>query len=224
MNRALAPEEIFAIYQAGSAGKCTSAEQVPFTNNLVAYYPFNGNANDATGNGNNGTIIGDVIPATDHFGNTSNAYHFDGSSSAIEVTNTLFNIGQPGYTISGWFCSDNASQSDQLIINTIPETGLGTEFNNTGVRGRVSFSVGTASGSWTVLGAAGINTNYANQTWYQLVFTKSGTNYTSYINGQIDCQQTDSAAYRVQPQRRVHHWLDQSDKRKRARNVFRPAG
>ena len=86
------------------------------------------------------------------------------------------------------------SQSDQLILNTIPETGVGTEFNNTGAPGRVSFSVGTANGSWTDLGAAGINTDYANQTWYQLVFTKSGTNYTSYINGQIDCQQTVSAA------------------------------
>ncbi len=193
-NRALAPAEISAIYQAGSAGKCAPADQVPFTNSLVAYYPFNGNANDATGNGNNGTIIANVVPATDRFGNASNAYHFDGSDAAIEVTNTLFNIGQAGYTISGWFCSDNVSQSDQLILNTIPETGVGTEFNNTGAPGRVSFSVGTANGSWTDLGAAGINADYANQTWYQLVFTKSGTNYTTYINGQIDCQQTVSAA------------------------------
>ncbi len=167
---------------------------VPFTNSLVAYYPFNGNADDATGHGNNGTIIGNVVPATDRFGNASNAYHFDGSNAAIEVTNTVFNIGQAGYTISGWFCSDNVSQFDQLIINSIPETGVGTEFNNTGVPGRVSFSVGTANGSWTDLGAAGISTNYANQTWYQLVLTKSGTNYTSYINGQSDCQQAISAA------------------------------
>jgi hypothetical protein len=27
------------------------------TTGLVAYYPFNGNANDESGNGNNGTII-----------------------------------------------------------------------------------------------------------------------------------------------------------------------
>jgi hypothetical protein len=29
------------------------------TNGLVTYYPFNGNANDASGNGNNGTIQGE---------------------------------------------------------------------------------------------------------------------------------------------------------------------
>ncbi len=30
------------------------------TDGLVAYYPFNGNANDASGNGNHGAIWGDV--------------------------------------------------------------------------------------------------------------------------------------------------------------------
>jgi hypothetical protein len=28
---------------------------------LVAYYPFNGNANDASGNGNNGTVYGATL-------------------------------------------------------------------------------------------------------------------------------------------------------------------
>jgi len=31
------------------------------TTGLVAYYPFNGNANDASGNGNNGTVNGSVV-------------------------------------------------------------------------------------------------------------------------------------------------------------------
>ena len=85
----------------------TGQDTAPFTSSLVAYYPFNGNANDATGNGNNGQIIGPVALTTDRFGNANSAYHFDGSGSdsAIEVTNEFFNIGQPGYTISGWFSS-----------------------------------------------------------------------------------------------------------------------
>ena len=37
-------------------------------NGLVAYYPFNGNANDASGNGNNGTVNGATL-TTDRFGN-----------------------------------------------------------------------------------------------------------------------------------------------------------
>jgi hypothetical protein len=31
------------------------------TTGLVAYYPFNGNANDASGNGNNGTVYGATL-------------------------------------------------------------------------------------------------------------------------------------------------------------------
>ena len=33
------------------------------TDGLVAYYPFNGNANDVSGNGNNGTVSGATLTA-----------------------------------------------------------------------------------------------------------------------------------------------------------------
>ena len=50
------------------------------TNGLVAYYPFNGNANDASGNGNNGTVVGARL-TTDRFGTPNSAYNFTGSGS-----------------------------------------------------------------------------------------------------------------------------------------------
>src|SRR3989442_470274 len=58
--------------------------QDPFTNGLVAYYPFNGNANDLSGHGNNGSVAGATL-AADRFGNASSAYAFDGVSSLITV-------------------------------------------------------------------------------------------------------------------------------------------
>src|SRR5882724_9460321 len=58
--------------------------QTQFTNGLVAYYPFNGNANDASGNGNNGTVTSAAL-AADRFGNPNSAYAFDGVSSLITV-------------------------------------------------------------------------------------------------------------------------------------------
>src|SRR5439155_13591662 len=54
------------------------------TNGLVAYYLFSGNANDVSGNGNNGTIYGASL-APDRFGTPNSAYAFDGSSSVIRV-------------------------------------------------------------------------------------------------------------------------------------------
>jgi len=47
---------------------------------LVAYYPFNGNANDMSGNGNHGIIKGVVRLTADRFGNPCNAYYFSGCS------------------------------------------------------------------------------------------------------------------------------------------------
>ena len=60
---------------------CTFA-QVPSyvpTNGLVGYWPFNGNANDESGNGNNGTVNGATL-TSDRFGNANGAYSFNGSS------------------------------------------------------------------------------------------------------------------------------------------------
>ena len=52
------------------------------TNGLIAYYPFNGNANDASGNGNNGTVYGATLTA-DRFGNPNSAYYFNGTNNYI---------------------------------------------------------------------------------------------------------------------------------------------
>jgi len=41
---------------------------------LVAHYPFNGNANDASGNGFDGTVNGAIL-TEDQFGNPDSAYY-----------------------------------------------------------------------------------------------------------------------------------------------------
>jgi hypothetical protein len=61
--------------------------QVNLQQGLVAYYPFNGNAYDESGNGYNGTVNGAVL-TTDRFGNSNSAYEFDGVDNRI---NTTFN-------------------------------------------------------------------------------------------------------------------------------------
>jgi hypothetical protein len=54
------------------------------TNGLVGYWPFNGNANDASGNGNNGTVNGATL-TNDRFGNPNSAYQFNGSGSGNSI-------------------------------------------------------------------------------------------------------------------------------------------
>ena len=51
---------------------------------LVAYYPFNGNADDESGNGNHGTVNGATL-TIDRFGNENSAYSFDGIDDYIDI-------------------------------------------------------------------------------------------------------------------------------------------
>jgi hypothetical protein len=70
-------------------------------NGLVAYYPFDGNTNDNSGNGNHGTKRGGVSLVPDRFGQSGNAYNFDGSSGCIEVPGQQFNFAR-NMSISVW--------------------------------------------------------------------------------------------------------------------------
>ena len=52
--------------------------------NPIAYYPFNGNANDATGHGYNGEVFGATL-TTDRHGKANSAYSFNGTSDHIAL-------------------------------------------------------------------------------------------------------------------------------------------
>ena len=52
------------------------------TDGLVGWWPFNGNANDESGNNNHGIVNGATL-STDRFGQTNKAYNFNGLTSYI---------------------------------------------------------------------------------------------------------------------------------------------
>lgn len=70
---------------------CTgpNLSQLP-ASNLIAYYKFDGNAGDATGN-NNGILVGSPSLTADQFGNANKAYSFNGSSQYIYTANSYVN-------------------------------------------------------------------------------------------------------------------------------------
>lgn len=68
---------------------------------LVAYYPFNGNANDESGNIHNGTTYGAALTA-DRFGNPNSAYSFDGINDTIDISKPA-DFGFSGsFSVSLW--------------------------------------------------------------------------------------------------------------------------
>ena len=81
------------------------------TNGLVGWWPFNGNANDESGVGNDGFTFGVNTPSlqTDRFGNTNSSYYFYGENGEIKIpTSTsalLLDPLQDSYSVSFWLKS-----------------------------------------------------------------------------------------------------------------------
>ena len=71
---------------------------------LVGYWPFNGNANDESGNGNNGTVNGATL-SSDRNGAANSAYDFDGVSNFIKTE--LKSIESKKITLSVFFLIDD---------------------------------------------------------------------------------------------------------------------
>lgn len=69
---------------------CGGQAQTLVTNGLVAYYPFNGNANDASGNNHDG-VGGAVTLVADRFGVPGAAAQFNGSNSVVTIASLSSN-------------------------------------------------------------------------------------------------------------------------------------
>jgi hypothetical protein len=81
------------------------------TEGLVGWWPFNGNANDESDNGNNGTVNGATLTA-DRFGNTNKAYSFDGFNDFIS-TNYSGVLGTNNRSVSFWARHNNSFDPNQ---------------------------------------------------------------------------------------------------------------
>ena len=64
--------------------KVTATEKINLSFGLVAYYPFNGNANDESGNNHHGTPY-NIASVSDRWGETGKAYYFNGVDSNVDI-------------------------------------------------------------------------------------------------------------------------------------------
>jgi len=109
----------------------TNLVMADLDNGLVAFYPFNGNANDESGNDNNGVAEG-VTLSVDRFNNINSAYNFDGQNDYIKVPNgTLLNFNKGSFTISVWIKVDDTIKETDIyhIIDKRKGDGAGTGYD-----------------------------------------------------------------------------------------------
>ena len=102
-----------------------AAAQVPAyvpTDGLVGWWPFNGNANDESGNGNDGVVNGAQI-VTDHMGVLNSAFQFgNGSSVSVAMSSQLFELPQRSFVC--WFNADGGQSGGRIYETTFMNAGI----------------------------------------------------------------------------------------------------
>ena len=165
----------------------SSFPQPDLNSGLVAYYPFVGNADDASGNGNNGVVY-DATLTTNRFGDANSAYDFNGSSSFIDIPQSSgLNNLTTNFTLSAWIYQRDAIPDGYRIIDkcsvgvpdgwTFDTYGFGYSTGH-----RLRLQAANPNNAYNVAGA----TDYALLQWHHVVATVSGTTGKVYLDGNLD--------------------------------------
>jgi hypothetical protein len=161
-----------------------STTNADLSTGLVAYFPFGGNANDASGNGNNGTVSNATL-TSDRFGNANSAYSFNGANAYIDVPDSTSLHISSNFTLSAWIYQSAADQSGYRIIDKVlAGTPAGFTFDTwgNGSGGHTLRLQAAAPTNPNVLGA----TAYSLLSWHHVVAVVSGSNGWVYLDGIVN--------------------------------------
>jgi hypothetical protein len=141
------------------------------TNGLVGWWPFNGNANDESGNNNNGNNNGAIL-TSDRFNNSNCAFDFN-NCNYIDVGMSSVNFSNSNFTISLWFTRDS-SQNGYLISKRYSEL-----FANFWQMRPNDFSINETTSNDS--GFVAYNSSL-NQ-WYNYIVIRDGIELNLFVNG-----------------------------------------
>ena len=149
----------------------STALNVKFKTGLVGYWPFDGDANDASGARNSGKPMG-VVPTEDRFGESQKAYRFNGSSY-VEVPDTLSLRNITGAVTMmawinprGWYDSWMAimQKGDKRAVQYQLEISRRSVFQGREFKGQIDLEM---------------------DKWQHIALTYNGSQTVFYRNGQI---------------------------------------
>ncbi len=148
------------------------------TNGLIGWWPFNGNANDESGNGNHGTVNGATLTA-DRNGKVNSAYSFNG------INNYIF------AKCNSDFVSSNLTISFWVKFNVISQSGL--QYLTYGSSTNSSWACSYSNSKPNFIKNQGCGTpiytthnfNFQTNNWYHVCYTITNSMVSLYINGNI---------------------------------------
>jgi len=189
-SHALTEAEVLALFNSQEGGcaivdcpqSCTSLPS-NLQQGLVGYWPFCGNANDESGNGNDGVVNGATL-TEDRFGNANAAYVFDGVSNQIEVADNDALDFTNNYTLSAWYNCTNTGVLNQGLL------GKANDFGGTGyqllINPYVQFGYNNGLQVGAINGAAAIPfEGELLSDWHHVLGTYDGQFAKLYVDGQL---------------------------------------
>ena len=173
-----------------------SFSQVNLNAGLVAYYPFNGNANDASGNGNN-PIFNNATPTSDRFGNPNSAYSFNGTDNYIRIPNSSSLNSSNQISICAWVKVEGFYQGTCHGNNVVMKGNADYQTGNYKIRFDDSYFTNGQNCSssnpdvnhetFFGLNSSPSSTAPFIQTgqWYSVVYTCDGVTAKTYVNCEL---------------------------------------
>jgi hypothetical protein len=171
----------------------SSAQPPPYISlvGLVAWYPFNGNTYDESGNQNDGTAYHATLTA-DRFGNMEKAFYFNGTSAYIDCGpggylpgRDIFNLNN--YTICAWVKTASSNG-----YKTIVAKEGGTSVNRLGYAvDIVNNQLDGANNGMPI----GPTNNIVDSNWNFVAFTYDGSYFLEYNN-----TNKSGKAYSIKPE------------------------
>lgn len=170
--------------------------QINLDKGLIAFYPFNKNANDSSSNAFHGKIYGASL-SSDRFNKDSSAFLFDSPDDSIVVPlNEKF--FPDTFTVCAWI---NLQSNNLSFYNILSNNYLGLELHATYPE---LIKIFKPRGFLQECGSTGRSTSYVygdnaislNQ-WYFLSFVYSGSTLKFYVDGTLRNTRTTHPSYLV---------------------------
>ncbi len=159
--------------------------QIP-SDGLVAWYPFNGNANDESGNGNDGTVNGATL-TSDRFGNANGAYSFNGVNNRISDNSTQ-NIptGSNARSVSCWFLINGSFNLNSLGSN-LNGAGSLIEFGMFSNTNRFGILLTPTNSPYCVTNNNDFASivNISQGSWHHIILQAQGSLCNFYLDGNL---------------------------------------
>jgi hypothetical protein len=182
------------------------------TNGLLSYWPFNGNANDQSGNNYNGIVNGATL-TSDRNGNVRSAYSFNGASNYIKLPKITPLNDASSFTFSCWILPTGSTGTRQFVLSRGYDYSTGSFFISQECEANSNYIRFSYNGypNYNILSQQGYSIPYQN--WQLLTVTKSATTVNMYINSVLVNSSTNTSNLMTEDEFLYigSHWFNNQD-------------